>query len=202
MKRGPGLVVDHHAADDGGVLMNDMNQLLLNMMLGARAGQDTRPMVEEMLNNSSDMDPTTRLLLTQTLSGDEQDDEEAERSDVITMDEDDYTPSRQQRAIQRLRKRFERMAQQIAELSEELDLLEARNDDLAAALGACYLCWGEDPECPVCAGQGKPGSVAPDRQLFNQWILPAVRTVQALVRRRVERQAQFVQSQGEETQNG
>lgn len=57
----------------------------------------------------------------------------------------------------------------------ELEELRARNDALAGALGACYLCWGEDGECEVCHGQGQPGAFSPDRELFEQYVLPTVR---------------------------
>lgn len=73
----------------------------------------------------------------------------------------------------------------IAELSERLDAAEARLTKmtriarglqearaglqtrlgyLAAALGACGLCWGEDAECPGCRGRGTVGMVRPDPQ--------------------------------------
>ena len=182
--------------------MDDMNQRLLSMMMGARTGQDTRPLVEEMLNNSGDMDPMTRLLLTQTLSGDQRDDDADGRADDSLLDREDYEPSRRQRAIRRLRARFEHMTRQIEELSQELDALQRRNDDLAAALGACYLCWGEDPQCQVCSGQGKPGSVAPDRPLYRRWIIPAVRAVRTLLQRRSTHQTQGVQANAEEKSNG
>lgn len=74
----------------------------------------------------------------------------------------------------------------IAELSGRLDAAEARltkmtriarqlHDagrgavrrltDLAAALGACGLCWGDDPACPGCRGRGRPGMVRPDPEM-------------------------------------
>jgi len=37
--------------------------------------------------------------------------------------------------------------------------------ELAAALGACGLCWGEDELCPSCRGRGRPGMVRPDLEL-------------------------------------
>lgn len=42
---------------------------------------------------------------------------------------------------------------------------EARLGDLAAALGACGLCWGDDGSCPSCRGRGRPGMVRPDPEL-------------------------------------
>ena len=74
----------------------------------------------------------------------------------------------------------------IAELSARLDAAEARLTKmtriarqlheagrdgsqrlsrLAAALGACGLCWGDDPGCLGCRGRGRPGMVRPDPQI-------------------------------------
>lgn len=43
---------------------------------------------------------------------------------------------------------------------------------LAAALGACD-CWGHDAGCPSCSGRGSPGWVAPDPQLYQEFVAPA-----------------------------
>lgn len=74
----------------------------------------------------------------------------------------------------------------IAELSERLDASEARLTKmtriarqlheagriasfrlsrLAAALGACGICWGEDSSCLGCRGRGKPGMIRPDPEM-------------------------------------
>ena len=50
-------------------------------------------------------------------------------------------------------------------LSDELEAAEALLADLAAAFGACGLCWGDDAQCPSCRGRGKPGRFAPDPEL-------------------------------------
>jgi hypothetical protein len=174
--------------------MSDMNQSLLNMMMAARSGQDTRPMMEELLNSDGDMDPMTRMLLTQALARDDPDAPADPDPNVIIIDQDDREPSRRQLALERLRQRFQQMAQQIDEMSEALDVLQARNDDLADALGACYLCWGEDPRCPECAGKGAPGSLLPEPRAYREWILPAVRTQQTFKQRHLERKANFSQT--------
>lgn len=53
-----------------------------------------------------------------------------------------------------------------------------RNAEMAAALGACE-CWGEVDTCAVCAGDGAPGWLAPDRQLFVYYAQPAMRRLRA-----------------------
>ena len=70
----------------------------------------------------------------------------------------------------RLRRRLERLGREVAHLRRV-------NDVLAAALGACPLCWGEEPDCDVCGGEGEPGWEAPDRHLFDRLVGPALTRV-------------------------
>ena len=59
------------------------------------------------------------------------------------------------------------------------DELEARNEALAAALGACAPCWGGVEDCPECDGRGAPGWRVPRPKLFRSLVMPAVRRVRA-----------------------
>jgi hypothetical protein len=77
-------------------------------------------------------------------------------------------------------------AQEIEEITAQLEaaltevkLLRERCDTLAAALGACGLCWGQDLGCRACRGQGAPGRSIPDEQLFCDFVVPAVRLMHA-----------------------
>ncbi len=45
-------------------------------------------------------------------------------------------------------------------LVAELEAARERVADVAATVGACGLCWGEDPRCRSCRGRGKPGLFA------------------------------------------
>jgi hypothetical protein len=54
------------------------------------------------------------------------------------------------------------------------DALVDRNILLASALGACS-CWGEDPSCADCWGAGRVGWVPPDPQLYDEYVVPALR---------------------------
>jgi multidrug efflux pump subunit AcrA (membrane-fusion protein) len=80
------------------------------------------------------------------------------------------------------------LRQLVEELKADLDSLRTMLDGVAAALGACPSCWGEDPTCRWCRGRGGPGSMPPDPDGFDRLILPAVR-VQALLHRRASTQA-------------
>lgn len=55
------------------------------------------------------------------------------------------------------------------------DLID-RNSLLAAAVGACD-CWGEQVGCRLCGGDGAPGWVVPDKELFATYVYPAVRAI-------------------------
>jgi len=69
--------------------------------------------------------------------------------------------------------------QESPELLAEVQALRLRCDTAAAALGACSLCWGAETTCRVCRGRGRPGFAIPDKELFNELVVPAVRMVQA-----------------------
>jgi citrate lyase beta subunit len=61
--------------------------------------------------------------------------------------------------------KMEAMKRQARRLFEAHRGASERLADLAAALGACGLCWGEDDLCPSCRGRGRPGMVRPDLEL-------------------------------------
>ena len=69
---------------------------------------------------------------------------------------------------------------QTEELYRELQGLRERNDKLAAATGACYLCWGSDDECVNCTGKGRSGWAPPDQVLFDEIVKPAAARLAAV----------------------
>ena len=71
------------------------------------------------------------------------------------------------------------LRQQVESMFTELSVLRDRIDLLASALGACCLCWGEDTACRICRGRGQPGFTLPDDALFEEFVLPAVKTLRA-----------------------
>jgi hypothetical protein len=62
----------------------------------------------------------------------------------------------------------------------ELNDLRERNDTLAAALGACFLCFGKDGACVECGGVGAPGWRAPEPVAYRAYVVPALRRVRAI----------------------
>lgn len=65
-------------------------------------------------------------------------------------------------------------------LYAELESLRRRSAALAAALGACHLCFGGDPLCDECGGRGVPGSRVPKPEAFRRYVLPAIRRARAV----------------------
>ncbi len=50
--------------------------------------------------------------------------------------------------------------------------LVAKIEMLACALGACPSCWGHEPGCEDCGGDGAPGGMVPDPQCFETFVAP------------------------------
>ena len=67
------------------------------------------------------------------------------------------------------------LALRLRRLREAYEELRAQYLRVAAALGACARCWGDDPRCSACGGAGTSGFFAPDPALFDYYVAPAVR---------------------------
>jgi hypothetical protein len=50
----------------------------------------------------------------------------------------------------------------------------AKIEILACAIGACPACWGDDPDCKDCEGEGIPGSFLPDPDCFQTYVVPVL----------------------------
>lgn len=72
----------------------------------------------------------------------------------------------------------------IRRFRRELRDLRNVNDTVAAALGACPVCWGGDSQCHSCGGEGSSGAYQPDVHLFNELVAPAVRRIRSMKRTR------------------
>ena len=154
--------------------MNDVYQLMLGVMAGGQQAASARSTLMQMVTEQEGMDPTARALLTRALAPPAEDEAGVEAGG-------DYGGGRalrRQQRVSRLRSRFDAM-------QDELDELRERQDRLAAALGACAECWGEDLECEVCGGTGTPGAFVPDPRLYRALVSPACRAAGAGQRRLV-----------------
>jgi hypothetical protein len=151
-------------------------------MLGALTGRGSFPGAAELaaqLGLTDSTDPTTAMIVQLAMQrerdalGDADDAGDAEAADEVP----NVPPTHGRRAsLARLERRL-----QAAEV--ELEELRVRNDAMAAAVGACYACWGDDSTCPVCAGAGVPGCFAPRRALLAQLVGPALARLRAAASR-------------------
>ena len=155
--------------------MTDLYQALLGMMAGGQQGVDRQQVLTQLLSEQG-VDPATQQLLSQAFAQNTG----GEAADDTEDGDDDRRATRERQTVRRLRPHLQAV-------EAELDELREHNDRLAAALGACYVCWGEDPDCDECGGDGRPGSSLPDRRLFNALVAPAIRTVRAERQRRQAR---------------
>ena len=138
-------------------MSQDISSLLLQSLA---SGAGPGPATEAILAQLGDEDPTMSAIV-KYLAQPQPEQEQRQSGEESPAPE-------MSRAIQVLRRKVDQM---FAELEE----LRGRNDTLAAALGACHLCWGEDLHCPVCRGKGYPGFSMPDKELFLELVTPAVR---------------------------
>jgi hypothetical protein len=77
---------------------------------------------------------------------------------------------------------------EVKRLRRENRLLVYQADTLADALGACH-CFGTDPQCPDCQGDGGPGSFIPGRRNFRNFVIPVLEALRELRNARATRKA-------------
>jgi hypothetical protein len=168
-----------------------MNQLLMQMIAARTSGNSamanilnrmqsgdtgTGVDIQEILQQHAATNPTIALLAKQLAE------QKARQVDVI-----DVSPfEEQEESIETEEGNQEPSSDDAIELRGRLDavtvenqVLRNRNDALAAAVGACCLCWGQDLNCRSCRGRGGPGFCMPDEALFEEFVLPAIRTLRA-----------------------
>ncbi len=143
-------------------------QAVLQALVAARTSGGRKAALETILAQTAEADPTTaavvQLLAQRQASSPEQEKEE----------DDDATHARQE-VIERRRTLVARLRSHLESLTNRIATLEARDVELAQALGACPTCWGEEANCAVCRGAGRVGWRLPDQPLFETLIQPAVR---------------------------
>lgn len=145
-------------------------QQLLEALLASGSGVNDQPNMTELLAQMGEADPRMKLI-AQYLAQQQVSDGDYD----VDLEDDEWHVAETESEARTTPESFRRLQRMVESMYAELEELRERNDMLAAALGACYLCWGDDVECEVCHGRGRPGSAAPDRELFAQIVLPAGR---------------------------
>jgi hypothetical protein len=161
----------------------DIQSQLLEM-LTSPTGTGALPRAQDLLTQLGQAHPTVRLIAqflaqrqaqeleNETLSDESEEEVNSELSKSSSeSDKTEIRSGEMSGAVRQLRQKVESMYEESAKLRN-------RNDVLALALGACYLCWGHDPECEMCNGQGRTGSAIPNKKLFTEFVVPAARRLQ------------------------
>jgi len=61
-------------------------------------------------------------------------------------------------------------------MAQRLQELIRLSNILSDALGSCHLCWGEDPHCSSCGGNGSPGWKNVHKRRFQIYVMPALKS--------------------------
>ena len=86
-------------------------------------------------------------------------------------DEAGKTPDDNMRLRRKLARARKVLRHQQAQLHSAVDLLRR----VARPFGACPFCWGDQPECRSCDGQGRPGYHQPDLRVLVALLAPVLR---------------------------
>jgi len=73
-----------------------------------------------------------------------------------------------------LRRRLKQKDLEKTKIVDQVSAAKKLNNSLSDALGSCNKCWGEDPDCPSCSGNGIAGWRKINSRLFKSFILPAL----------------------------
>jgi hypothetical protein len=173
-----------------------MNQLLMQM-LTARTGTAVNPALmdllagmnspgglnggmnlEDLLAQQAATNPMAAMLAKHL--ADQKARAASEEARVIDLEAShENTPTEHDKSEQDQAAALSELQKEMNALRAEIETLQQRNDTFAAAVGACCLCWGQKIDCRSCRGRGGPGFCIPDETLFEEFVLPAVRTLRA-----------------------
>jgi hypothetical protein len=128
------------------------------------------PSLQESIGRLAQSDPQLAPIAQLLVQREEQLARELERDGQESMVEQQEMELREAR-----QRRAAALREHLDEISAEVDALRARLGDLAAALGACPVCFGDDRGCSVCRGRGGAGFMPPDPAGFDRLVMPALR---------------------------
>jgi len=175
----PALLMEVLAARNGSGGSAHMAELMARMQGGSGALQPAD--VEGMMARLSAKNPMLGMVFRQLTESSNQ--TKAIEREVIEaeVEEVDCDPQHlaAEAAAAASAARISELEQQVRTAALELGSTREQLDVLAAALGACTLCWGNEPRCRACRGRGLPGYALPDEALFEELILPAVQLLRA-----------------------
>jgi hypothetical protein len=142
---------------------------LLGMFAGGAGGVDPMGLLRSQLGSMAGDNPALSALMQMMQARSGPGPAGGEIEDARLVEPDDELVAQAD---------LEELLAQSRIVEAEVQALRARNDVLAAALGACHLCWGEDFGCGSCRGRGSPGARRPEPVSFRRYVTPALRRLQ------------------------
>lgn len=95
---------------------------------------------------------------------------------------EDHGADEKTRELESLKSKLHRAVGQMKQMRAHIEMIEShlsavenKQENLAGAIGACSFCLGEDPDCRACRGKGRAGAFIPDPELFERYIVPALK---------------------------
>ena len=168
--------------------MTTLNPMLLKALATSGQGgvSPQEMLLSQLGENNSNVAMLSQLLSTSTETDDDEDlddefdEDEADIESELARDYDEKvrTLAAYEEKYDQLAAVAQQLKSKLQDAYAELEDLRDRNDEIAEALGACHLCWGEDLDCEVCRGDGYPGFFQPDTDMFRQYVTPATRRLQ------------------------
>ena len=128
------------------------------MMSGGGSAPDPAQLMQELAGGDSRMQMLMQMLQSR----------QKPSNDDNVPDERDALIAELSGRLDAAEARLTRMTRIARQLHEAGRVAARRLTDLAAAMGACGICWGEDPACRGCRGRGRPGMVRPDQEMRAQ----------------------------------
>jgi hypothetical protein len=168
----PALDFSAMAGDLG--LSDDPSLSVLIDVLSGTGKIDTLSLLRSQLDAQTRDNPKVALLLRLLERRQQQASEP--QAEAVPDSEEEALSEHEEAAEETRRQRahdIKKLEETVNKVYAELEALRARNDSVAAALGACHMCFGEDPLCEECDGLGLPGSLTPEPAAFRKYVLPA-----------------------------
>ena len=156
--------------------MSSMTNAVMQMLMGGLVpgglpGANLADRLGELARNDPRMAPLVQQLQERLA---------AKNNVVEAAVEDTNTEEPEEQAIlepARDSSRMEELRNLAKRMFAELQTLRVRNGMLAEALGACSQCWGENPACEYCGGDGCTGSYLISPKMFEKVVGPALKQV-------------------------
>jgi len=131
----------------------------------------TNPMdalIDQMAGDNEQLKTFVQIMRQQQAEEEEALEEEIPYEEVVQ-------DSTLKKALIKEQKKSRKFIQLFKMQQQELNFLDGISEELAAALGACSSCWGQEDDCEYCRGNGIPGFYPPEKKAFNEWVSPALR---------------------------